>query len=379
MKLYKKAVLPIYFKAGALACGIKRSGKPDLALLYSHVPAKASCLFTANKIQAAPIKVNKSHLKHNGGYKAILINSGNANCFTGASGVADARGLANRLAFGLAVKKEEVLVASTGIIGRRLPVGKIRRAIPQLIRGLSLQAIGKVSRAILTTDTFSKEISVKFNLGKSLITICGIAKGAGMIAPDMATMLVFILTDARITQQALDKALRIASENSFNCITVDGCMSTNDTVMLFANGLAKNDLIEGGRNLDLFRQALSRVCLVLAQMIIRDAEGASKFITVKVSGARNIREAKRVALGIADSNLFKTAMFASSPNVLGRIVAAAGASGVGLDEDKLKIAFSPLAKKEVEVKVALGRGRAEAIVYTSDLTYKYVKINAEYN
>ncbi len=378
MIIYRKAVLPIYFKANALACGIKRSGKPDLGLLYSHVPAKASCLFTANKIQAAPIKVNKAQLKHGGEYKGILVNSGNANCFTGAQGVADAQGLLKALARGLRIKKEELLVASTGIIGRRLPVARMKKALSKLTKGLSLDGIDRVSRAILTTDTFTKEVSVKFNLGKSQITICGIAKGAGMISPDMATMLVFILTDARITQQALDKALRIATENSFNCITVDGCMSTNDSVMVLANAAANNEAIDANKNFLLFCGALNMLCLELAKLVVRDGEGATKFIRIRVGGAKNFKEAKKAALAIANSNLFKTAMYGEDPN-FGRIAAGIGACGVEVEESKLKIKVSSLKKRDISVDVALGQGEGAAVVYTSDLSPGYIKINAAYN
>lgn len=378
MIIYRKAVLPIYFKANALACGIKRSGKPDLGLLYSHVPAKASCLFTANKIQAAPIKVNKAQLKHGGEYKGILVNSGNANCFTGAQGVADAQGLLETLARGLRIKKEELLVASTGIIGRRLPVARMKKALSKLTKGLSLDGIDRVSRAILTTDTFTKEVSVKFNLGKSQITICGIAKGAGMISPDMATMLVFILTDARITQQALDKALRIATENSFNCITVDGCMSTNDSVMVLANAAANNEAIDTNKNFLLFCGALNMLCLELAKLVVRDGEGATKFIRIRVGGAKNFKEAKKAALAIANSNLFKTAMYGEDPN-FGRIAAGIGACGVEVEESKLKIKVSSLKKRDISVDVALGQGEGAAVVYTSDLSPGYIKINAAYN
>ena len=378
MIIYRKAVLPIYFKANALACGIKRSGKPDLGLLYSHVPAKASCLFTANKIQAAPIKVNKAQLKHGGEYKGILVNSGNANCFTGAQGVADAQGLLKTLARGLRIKKEELLVASTGIIGRRLPVARMKKALSKLTKGLSLDGIDRVSRAILTTDTFTKEVSVKFNLGKSQITICGIAKGAGMISPDMATMLVFILTDARITQQALDKALRIATENSFNCITVDGCMSTNDSVMVLANAAANNEAIDANKNFLLFCGALNMLCLELAKLVVRDGEGATKFIRIRVGGAKNFKEAKKAALAIANSNLFKTAMYGEDPN-FGRIAAGIGACGVEVEESKLKIKVSSLKKRDISVDVALGQGEGAAVVYTSDLSPGYIKINAAYN
>jgi glutamate N-acetyltransferase/amino-acid N-acetyltransferase len=238
--------------------------------------------------------------------------------------------------------------------------------------------MSKVSRAILTTDTFTKEVSVKFNLGKCQIIICGIAKGAGMISPDMATMLVFILTDARITQQALDKALRIATENSFNCITVDGCMSTNDSVMVLANAAANNDTIDADKNFLLFSGALNMLCLELAKLVVRDGEGATKFIRIRVGGARNFKEAKKAALAIANSNLFKTAMYGEDPN-FGRIAAGIGSCGVEVEEGKLKIKVSSLKKRDISVDVALGQGESAAVVYTSDLSPGYIKINAAYN
>ena len=374
------------FKANGLACGIKKSGKLDLALFYSDLPARASCQFTTNKIQAAPIKINKRHLKGNRYFQAIIVNSGNANCFTGNLGIKDAEETTKVLADNLGIKKESILVSSTGIIGRRLPLFKIKKAIPELVEGLSWQGIGKAKRAVMTTDTFTKEMTVKFNLGERIISICGVAKGAGMIAPNMAcpersrgaTMLVFILTDANITQRALDKALDIVVDNSFGCITVDGCMSTNDSVMLLANGASGNNSIDLNKNFKPFVKALNLVCLELAKMIIRDAEGATKFIQIKVAGAINFAEAKKIALSIANSNLFKTAMYGENPN-FGRIMAAAGASGIDIKEKDLKIKASPLNKKEIKVNVSIGRGHTSAVVYTSDLTPEYIRINAEYN
>jgi len=378
INIYKKAVLPKDFKANGIASGIRKLKKLDLALFYSRVPAQASCLFTTNKIQAAPIQISKRHLKENKKAQAIIVNSGNANCFTGKPGLRDAEEVTRVLGNALGIKKKSILVSSTGIIGRRLPVHKIKKAIPELIKGLSAGGIAKAKRAIMTTDTFAKEISVKFNLAGCRITLCGIAKGAGMIAPNMATMLVFIFTDANITQQSLKDALKIAVDNSFNCITVDGCMSTNDTVAILANAASKNDLIDTGRHFNLFVKALSLVCLELAKMIIKDAEGATKFIQISVEQAKNFREAKKVALSIANSNLFKTAVYGENPN-FGRIVAAAGAGGVDLREKDLKIKVSPLNKKEINVCVSLKRGTSSAVVYTSDLTPGYIKINAEYN
>ncbi len=378
MKFYKKAILPKNFKANAIACGIKKSKKLDLALFYSDITAKAGCLFTTNKIQAAPIQVCKRHLKSNKSFNAIVVNSGNANCFTGDIGIKDAESTAGAVAGALNIKKENTLVASTGIIARRLPVNLIKKAIPQLVAGLSKEAIDKAKRAIMTTDFIAKEVAVKFNIGAKKITICGVAKGAGMIAPNMATMLVFIFTDANITQNAINKALKLCVANSFNCITIDGCMSTNDSVMLLANGAAGNSLIKGGENFNLFVKALNIVCLELAKMIVKDGEGATKFIEIKIRGAKKFEDAKKVALNIANSNLFKTAMFGENPN-FGRIVASAGASGVDIKEKDIKIKLSPLNKKDIFVDVSIGRGNSSCVVYTSDLTPKYIKINAQYN
>jgi len=378
VKVYREAILPSAFMANGIACGLKKSGKLDLALIYSAMPAEASCKFTANKFKAAPLRLNKINLARHKRFQAIIANSGNANCFTGENGLRDAAGVAGALAKTLKLKKDSVLVASTGIIGPRLPLLKIKKGIPALVRGLSKQGINKAKKAILTTDTFAKEITVKFNIGNRLVTICGIAKGAGMIAPDMATMLAFIVTDANIAQGALNKALKISVDNSFNCITVDGCMSTNDSVMLLANGAAGNTLIGLNKNFATFVKALNIVCQQLAKSIVKDAEGASKFIEIKVTEAKDFTEARKAALAIANSNLFKTAMYGENPN-FGRIVAAVGASGINVNEKDIKIKVSPLDKKEISVVVSIGRGGASCEVYTSDLTPEYIKINAEYN
>ncbi len=379
MKIYKKAILPLDFQANGIASGIKRLGKLDLALLYSSVPAKAACQFTSNKIQAAPIRINKKYLKKNSVYQAIIVNSGNANCFTGNRGLRDAEETTQILSKAIGVKKNSVLVASTGIIAKPLPLLKLKKSIPKLVMGLSRYGIDKAKRAILTTDTFTKEITVKLNIGSQIITICGIAKGAGMIAPNMATMLCFILTDASITQRALSKALRDSVNNSFNCITVDGCQSTNDAIITLANGASRNNLIDtGNKHFNLFLKALNIVCLELAKSIIKDAEGATKFIQIKVEKAKNFAQARVVALNIANSNLFKTAIYGENPN-FGRIIAAIGASGVGVEEKGIKIKVSPLNRKEINVDVSIKQGNACAVVYTSDLTPEYIRINAEYN
>jgi len=380
MKIYKKAILPLGFKAAGIASGIKKSGKLDLALFYSQLPAKASCQFTTNKIQAAPIKVNKEHLKKNKYFRAVIVNSGNANCFTGEYGLKVAKQTASNVAGELGIKKEGVLVASTGVIGKRLPLLRIKTAIPALTKGLSRAGIDKAKRAIMTTDKFAKEVTVKFNISGRMVTICGIAKGAGMIAPDMATMLCFIFTDASISKAALDKALKFSVDNSFNCITVDGCMSTNDSIIVLANGLSKNKPIDIaiGTNFNLFLKALNLVCLELAKMIVKDAEGGTKFIQIKVKGARNFAEAKKAAAAIANSNLFKTAMYGENPN-FGRIVSSVGASGVDVKEEELKIKVSPLNRIDITVDVSIGKGKSYATIYTSDLSPDYIKINAEYN
>lgn len=379
MKIYKKAILPAGFQANAVASGVKKSGKLDLALIYSGIPAKAACLFTSNKVQAAPIRINNRHLNKNKEFQAIIANSGNANCFTGSVGLKDAEDTTQILAQSIGIKKGSVLVASTGIIGKRLPLLKIKKTVPDLVKGLSEDGIDKAKAAILTTDTFTKEITVKLNIGSRIIMICGIAKGAGMIAPNMATMLSFILTDASITQQALDKALRICVNNSFNCITVDGCMSTNDTVISLANGASRNKVIEtGNKYFSLFLKALNIVCLELAKSIVKDAEGATKFIQISVTKAKDFEQAKLIALSIANSNLFKTAVYGENPN-FGRIVAAIGATKVDVHEHDIRIRVSPLHKKEIKVDVSIKQGNASATVYTSDLTPEYIKINAAYN
>jgi len=378
MRVYAKAILPAGFLANGVSCGIKRKAKLDLALFYSEIPAKASCKFTTNKIIAAPLVLCKKYLKANKQFQAIIVNSGNANCFTGRDGLADAEESSRTLARASGIKKEAVLVSSTGVIGKRLPLGKIKKSIPELVAGFSVAGIDKAKKAIMTTDTFVKEISVKFNVGGKVVTICGVAKGAGMIAPNMATMLSFILTDANITQKALNRALADCVEKSFNCITVDGCMSTNDSVIMLSNGAAGNSLIDTGKNFIAFVNALRIVCLELAKMIIRDAEGASKFIQIKIKKAKSFQEAKKCALAIANSNLFKAAMYGENPN-FGRIAASVGASGVDVKERDLKFKVSSLKKKNIFVDVSLGRGKSCATVYTSDLTPEYIKINAEYN
>jgi glutamate N-acetyltransferase / amino-acid N-acetyltransferase len=378
MKKILKAILPKGFKANGLACGLKKSGKPDLALIYSQFPALASAKFTTNSIIAAPLIVCKKHLKSTKKFQAILVNSGNANCFTGKLGIKDAQDTVDCLAQELKIVANSVLVNSTGIIGKRLDLDKIKQALPELVSGLSNFGIHKAKMAIMTTDTFAKEISLSLKVGARIVHICGIAKGAGMIAPNMATMLCFIMTDAAITQGALNKALAAAVDKTFNCISVDGCMSTNDTVLVLANAAAGNKVISQGRDLRNFSQGLEVICLNLAKMVVIDAEGATKFIQIDVIQAKHIQEAKSIALSIANSVLFKTAVYGQNPN-FGRVAAAVGASGFRIKEEQLKIRLGSLKGKQVKLTVNLSRGKARCTVYTSDLTPEYVRINAQYN
>jgi len=311
-------------------------------------------------------------------FQAVLVNSGNANCFTGKAGIKDAQAAAGYLARELKIAQNTVLVNSTGIIGKRLAVAKIKQAIPELVSGLSRMGVHKAKKAIMTTDTFAKEISLSLIIANKPVHICGIAKGAGMIAPNLATMLCFIMTDAAITQAALDKAITAAVAKSFNCISVDGCMSTNDTVLALANAAAGNKIISQGRDLRNFSQALESLCLDLAKLVVIDAEGATKFIRIDVTQAKHFQEAKGIALGIANSVLFKTAVFGQNPN-FGRVAAAVGASGFKIKEEQLKIKLGSLKGKQVKLTVSLSRGKASCTVYTSDLTPEYIKINAAYN
>lgn len=372
------------FKSQAIAAGIKKSGGLDLALIYSEVPASARGMFTKNKFAAAPVELCREYLKSKKA-QAIVVNSGNANCYTGKPGMETAQNTARLSAELLRIDKKMVLVASTGIIGRPLDFSKINKALPSLVSSLDRNSGNKTAQAIMTTDTKPKALALELEISGKKVIIGAIAKGAGMIAPDMAytehsrsaTMLCFITTDISIEYPALKEALKQAVENSFNMITIDGCMSTNDSVIILANGLAQNKKVCLGTNdFSKFKTALSEICLGLAKMIIRDAEGATKFITIQVSGAKNNTQAKKAALAVANSNLFKTAVYGGGSN-WGRIVAAVGASGVEVRE-KIKIEGDSFKKKDIIVKIDLRVGRGKAVVYTSDLTPEYIRINAGY-
>lgn len=366
------------FQANGISCGIKSSGKKDLALIYSFKPALAAGMFTQNRVQAAPLKVTRKNLKQ-GLASAVIINSGNANCSTGKVGIADAQAMVDALARAVKIPAKQVLVASTGIIGKRLPVEKIKRGITSLVSGLSLDGGDRAAEAILTTDTRVKECAVKLDISGKVVTIGAMAKGAGMIYPNLATMLVFVTTDASIKKQALKNSLKTAVDGSFNCITVDGCTSTNDMVLILANGLAGNVLLKAGsREFNAFSEALNLVCLKLAQEIIRDAEGATKFVKIIVGGAPSVSLARKAGFAIANSLLFKTAVFGENEN-WGRIIAAIGQAGIPVNEEKIGISFTPFKRKEICVRVDLRSDTHTAVVYTNDISYQYIKINAGYN
>ncbi|KPK42043.1 MAG: hypothetical protein AMJ78_03770 [Omnitrophica WOR_2 bacterium SM23_29] len=388
---------PQGFIANGVKSGIKK-GKLDLALIVSKVPALAAGVFTTNELKAAPLKVSKAHIK-NGRAQAIVINSGNANCLTGKSGLKAAIDIAKAISKSLWISEDDVLVASTGLIGKPLPTGKIKSAIAKLVKGLSKAKELKAAQAILTTDTRPKRIAVAINIGKKTVKLGGIAKGAGMICPNMATMLCFLTTDANIGLRALRRSLRDSVESSFNTITVDGDMSTNDMVLILANSLAGGPEIRYlSREHRIFSDALNYVTSYLAKEIVRGGEGATKFIEVNVKGSRSLSDAKRMAKQIANSNLVKTAIAGEDPNI-GRIASAAGASGVKFDESKLDIYLNrikivdggnvidkvrpkirrSLRKREIIITLDLNCGSNSAASWTCDLTEEYIKINARYN
>jgi len=369
---------PQGFTANGISSGIKRSGKKDLALIYSQAPAVCVGSFTQNSIVAAPLIVTKENLKNNRA-QAVVINSGNANCFTGNFGLLYAKKTTELIAKLLKISSDNVLVASTGIIGKPLPYIKIQIAAPALMAGLTKSGGRKAALAILTTDLKVKESAVAIQLNGKKVILGAMAKGSGMIAPNMATMLGFINTDAAIDAKMLKLALKNAVEKSFNSINVDGCMSTNDMVTVMANGLAGNKLItRPGKEFQIFSEALDYVCLDLAKKIVLDAEGGTKFIEITVQGAKDKAQAKRVGMAIANSNLFKTAAFGSDPN-WGRVAAAVGSLGLNVSEKQLKIKFSSFKEKNIDIIVDLNLGSAQARVYTCDLSLDYVRINGKYN
>jgi glutamate N-acetyltransferase/amino-acid N-acetyltransferase len=371
------------FKTAAVAAGIKAGGTLDLSLIVSDTPATTAAVFTQNTFMAAPLIVSKKHLETSGHrVRAVIVNSGNANAATGEAGIQAAQASAEALAQKLGCKKHEIVVSSTGVIGRPFPTDKIQAAIPNLVSALLPTNLELLARGIMTTDTVPKIATAEVGGAR----IAGVAKGAGMIHPDMATMLSFIMTDADVPYEELDQALRYAVHRSFNSISVDGDTSTNDMVVVMANGAS-------GKKPDpnQFRDGLLEVCTSLATAIVRDGEGATKFVAITVEGAPSEEAAHTIGRTICKSPLFKTAVYGADPN-WGRIVCAVGNSGVPLSSDRVDIfiggvpisnstledARQKLKAKEIDIRVVLHSGHASAKVWTCDLTEGYIRINADY-
>ena len=416
---------PLGFKANGLFCGIKKSKRRDLALIVSERPCHAAGVFTTNKVQASCVVVNKEHLRDHRA-QAIIANSGNANCMTGKSGFENSRAMAAAVARMLKLKKRDVLVASTGVIGKPLPIRKIIAAIPELVKGLGRKGSEFAAAGILTTDRVNKEIALECMIGKRKVRVGAIAKGAGMIHPEMAlaspgprsatkasadlrlakraaslrhaTMLCFTTTDAVITPAALRAALDRAARKTFNTITIDGDMSTNDMALILANGMAQNKrIVEGTREFRIFSRALETIFSVLARQMIRDAEGATKFVEIGVKHAQTREDAASVARSVACSSLFKCALFGSDPN-WGRIAAAVGYADAHVDPWKMQITLGKelvlrrggrvqkkaavlnrvFAQKNIRITVDLGLGKYGATAYTCDFSTNYVRINSTY-
>ncbi len=386
------------FLANGISVGIKGSEQKDLGLIYSNIPARVAAVFTKNTFKAAPVLINTERVKK-GMAQAIITNSGCANAATGKEGYKDALSVSAELASQLNIKEDLVLLGSTGLIGKRLPVKKINAGIGKLVKGLKETGIEDAEIAMMTTDKYPKIAIRKGIVGAKDITICGIAKGAGMIEPNMATLLTYVMTDALIDSKALNTVFHQAIDATFNSISVDGCMSTNDMAIILANGLAGNNPLERAQaRLQRFRDMLTDVLMELCQAVVRDGEGATKFISIMVEGAKSRSDARRAAYAVANSNLVKTAFFGQDPN-WGRIIAALGSSGIPLEKERVNLSIgdisvfsqdSPvninvsklkefLQKDRIEVRIGLGGGDKSYCVYTSDLSYEYVKINADYS
>lgn len=386
------------FQWSGISAGIKPGGEKDLGMILSNIPARVAAVFTKNRVKAAPVLVDIEHIV-SGICQAVIVNSGNANCCNSTRGMRDARAMTKQVAEELGVEQEWVLVASTGVIGLPLPMDKVSAAIPRAVEALSDDGFYDFSTSILTTDQFPKTVSEVFRMDDgSEFSITAVAKGAGMICPNMATMLCFICTDVQASPEVLSTVLGRAVDYSFNRITVDGDTSTNDTVIIMANGMSDAALVtEMDRSR--FQKALDNVLLEIAKMIVRDGEGATKLIEVRVLGARSAEDAERVARVVADSLLVKTAFFGEDVN-WGRILAAVGRSGIGIDPERVDVFFDTvqivrngcgcgetseeearkvIQRDEIPLSIDLNTGgTAQAAVFTSDLTIDYVKLNADY-
>lgn len=389
---------PKGFKAAGVKAGIKKNGKEDVALIFSTVDAVWAGRFTTNKFPAAPVLVSKEALQRVSG-RAVILNAGCANACTGEQGFNDAKNTARQTASLLDISQDAVVVASTGVIGVPLPMEKLAGGIRQAAAELSEFGGEKASQAILTTDTFVKTCGFIEEIGGIPVRFGGMAKGAGMICPNMATCLAVITTDAAVTSDVLQKALTEAVEVSFNRITVDGDMSTNDMLVVLANGMAGNPLVDklSGPEYEAFSATLRAAALNLAKKVARDGEGATKFIEIEVQGAADEMDAKKAGMAIANSPLVKTAFFGQDPN-WGRILCAAGYSGAELAPDKTTLSIGgvqiveagmgtsfnekalrqAMAEREIKVVINLGVGNSSTTIYTCDMSYEYVKINGEY-
>jgi len=384
------------FQFSGCASGLKKNREMDLGLIFSEKEANTAGVFTRNRIQAACVVLDRERIKAGRG-RAIIVNSGNANCCTGPRGMSDAKVMTRLAASGLEIPEEVVLNASTGVIGEPLPIEKIEKAVPGLIHSLSGRGLPDFAEAIMTTDTFPKTTTKKGIIDGKAFTVTGVAKGSGMIRPDMATMLCFVCTDSEIKHSVLQASLTKAVEGSFNRITVDGDTSTNDMAIIMANGISgvRAENQESGKA---FQKVLERVLEDLARMIVKDGEGATKLVEVNVEGAASDRDARRIADTVAGSSLVKTALFGEDAN-WGRIIAAAGRSGVEIDFEEIDIFFNDvcmvkngvgcghdaevevekvLKMPEFEIRIDLNKGNGSSSVLTCDFSVDYVKINADY-
>lgn len=386
------------YKTWGIHCGIKKTDKKDLAIIVSDREAAVAGVFTQNKVKAASIVLGMAKAKTGKG-QAIVVNSGCANACTGRQGLADAKETAEIAAQELGLKPELVYVASTGVIGELLPMPKLRTGIATAIGLLSPSGWGQAAEAIMTTDLFPKTVVMQEEIGGKTVTMAGIAKGSGMIHPNMATMLCFIVTDAVVPAPVLKKMLQASTEQSFNSITVDGDMSTNDMVLVMANGAAGNKKpAPGSKDMKKLQACLDAVTRSLALQVVKDGEGATKLVEITVQNAKNPGEAKRAAAAVATSSLVKTALFGEDAN-WGRIMAVLGSCGIDMEETRTDISFgktkivergiavgkaaekeatAALKQREVHILIDLRKGKGAASIWTCDLSYEYVKINAAY-
>jgi len=389
-------MFPKGFLFSTAEAAIKKPGRKDLGLIYSQVEANMAGAFTTNNVKAAPVLLDMKRIKVGKGW-AIIVNSGNANACTGKKGMADALFMTDLVARGLRIMPSAVYVCSTGVIGTPMPMDRIQAKIPELVSSVGRSTLGDIAQAMMTTDTFPKIVKKRVKVGSRTGSIAGICKGAGMICPHMATMLCFVMTDIAVSQKTLDRALRDAVKLSFNRLTVDGDMSTNDTVLVMANGILGNpEITEKSGSFAGFKKALADILYELSKMIARDGEGATKLIEITVKGAKSERDAEKAAFAVANSNLVKTAMYGNDAN-WGRIMAALGYSGADIREERVDISFgkvkvvhkglttdkdreaaSVLRGKQVGIVIDLHIGKASAHVLTCDMTEEYIRVNADY-